>query len=510
MKKFAAYLAAGTLAAALWSTAACASRKDDTLVVAITAPILNVDRLYTTARQELILAQLTDDGLFDVDPDTLRYVPLVAKSYKFVDDTTLDVTLRKGVKFHDGSPLTADDVVYTYRWTSDPKSGTNQGRKIHRWLKSVERLADDKLRFKLNFPYPLVLRDMAISVPLRKRGTYASAEAAKTQNSALNGLGPYRVIEFDPGKKVVLERFAEYYKGGPKGSPSIRHIEFRTIPDLQTQQAELMTGGVQFMYGVPLDIARNIGATPAARFVSGSDMRVDFIIMDAKGYTGKDDPFVKLDVRRAMNYAINRKSIVDNLVGGSSRVIDAACNPLMFGCVQDVMRYGYDPQKAKALLAQAGYPDGFQFDFWVYREKPVAEAIMSDLAKVGIKAKMRVVTSGALAKARRSREVQAYFGSWGSGGTADAAAIASEHFAPKSNRNLSGDAEVDDAVIDAEQTMNDAKRMADYTKAFKRIAEMAYWVPLYTTSANYLVARDLSFAPPKDGLPRLYLLKWKR
>jgi peptide/nickel transport system substrate-binding protein len=93
---------------------AFAGRANDTLVVAIEGEIPTLDHLYTTARDTIVVSELTDDGLFYIDPDTLTYVPLVAESYVQVDDTTIDVTIRPGVRFHDGSPLTADDVVYTY------------------------------------------------------------------------------------------------------------------------------------------------------------------------------------------------------------------------------------------------------------------------------------------------------------------------------------------------------------------------------------------------------------
>src|SRR6185437_1108093 len=98
---------------------AAAAKSDDTLVVALQRGITSVDYLYTTKREYIILSLLTDDGLTEVDPDTLEVRPLAAKSWKRVDDKTIDVTIRDDVKFHDGSPLTADDVVYTYEWVLD-------------------------------------------------------------------------------------------------------------------------------------------------------------------------------------------------------------------------------------------------------------------------------------------------------------------------------------------------------------------------------------------------------
>jgi peptide/nickel transport system substrate-binding protein len=512
-------LGRATVAAALLAWAcltpgpAFAGKSDDTLVVAFQRSIDNLDRLFTVRREMLILSQLTDDGLFYADPKTLGYVPLAAKSYKYVDDTTLDVVIRDGVKFHNGGTLNADDVVYTYNLVLDKSFKTVQDKRVQRWLKSVTKTGPMSVRFKLKHPYPMALRDMAVSVQLRKKGTYDTKDPKKpnpdSQVAALNSNGPYKVVKFEPGKDVVLERFDGYYKDSPKGRPAIKRIIIRAIPDWGTQQAEIISGGVNWMYDVPSDVAQHIGKLSQVTALNGPSMRVYWISMDAAGYTGKDNPFTKLDVRRAVNYAIDREAIVKNIVKGTSQVINSACNPVQFGCYQDVPKYGYDPAKAKKLLKEAGYPHGFTFDLWAYRERPVAEAIMADLAKVGITAKLRFVTSGALASARKSHEVPTYFASWGSGSTADTSMIVDQHWSLTTDRNLSGDKQVAEWVLAAEATIDPKARAEDYKKALTRIAEKAYWVPLYSGTLDYLVSSDLAFTPPKDGLPRLYLAHWK-
>lgn len=497
------------IAAAVVALPATAGKLDDTLVIAFQRSIDNLDRLYTVRREMLILAHLTDDGLFYVDPETLDYVPLAAKSYMFIDDMTLDVTVRDGVRFHDGSPLTADDVVYTYRRMLDKNANTRQGRRIARWLKRVDKTGPMTVRFTLEHAYPLILRDMAVSVQLRKKGTYRSKTGPDGRPRLLNGIGPYKVMAFEPGKKVVIERFDDYYKDSPKGRPAIKRIAIRTIPDWGTQQAELMTGGVDWMYDVPADVADNIGERGRARHLNGPSMRIFWISMDAAGHTGKDNPLTKRDVRRAINHAINRESIVRNIIKGTSRVIHAACHPAQFGCYRDVRKYDYNLKKARTLLEKAGYPDGFSFDLWAYRQRKVAEAIMADLAKVGITAKLRYVKTGTLGRARASREVESYFASWASGGTADTSMIAGPHWVLDSSRNLSGDAAVAESVLAAERTLDPEKRKAAFKTALTRIAEQAYWAPLYAGTLHYLVGADVDFTPPKDGLPRLFLAKWK-
>jgi peptide/nickel transport system substrate-binding protein len=494
------------LAGMLFTGSARASKADDTLVVAFTKGLTTVDRLYSTQREGLVLSRLTDDGLFTVDPETLKFVPLAAQSYKWADDTTLDVTLRRNIKFHDGSPMTADDVVYTYDWMLNKDAHTNRGPVVQRWLKSVEKLDEYKVRFHLKFPYPMALRDMAISVMLRKKGTYDKGHDSKL---ILNAIGPYKVVKFTPGKEIEIERFKDYYAGSPKGQPPIKRMVFKVIPDIGTQQAELLSGGIDFMYAVPTDVADNLGHAPSVTHRVGPDMRIAFIMMDAGGYTGKDNPFTKLQVRRAMNYAIDKQAIVKQLVRGTSEAIHTACNPVQFGCVQDVMNYPYDPAKVKQLLKEAGYPNGFAFELWAYRDKEVAEALVGDLNKAGIHATLRYVPLSVLARARRSRETPAIFASYGGGGTADTSAMAGVFFAAKTDRNYSRDAEVSQWLLDAERTLDPKQRSELYRKALSRIAEQAYWVPLYTFSENYLMAKDVAFQVPKDGVPRLYLTHWK-
>lgn len=369
------------------------------------------------------------------------------------------------------------------------------------------------VRFNLKFPYPLALRDIAVSIQLRKKGAYdGPKDNAKVDQGApiLNGIGPYKVVAFESSMRVVVERFDDYYKDSPKGRPAIKRIVFRAIPGWGSQQAELLSGDVDWMYNVPSDIARSVGAMGRAQYLNGPSMRIGFIPMDAANVTGSDNnPFAKLDVRRAMIHAIDREALVRQVVKANSKVIHSACHPMQFGCTQDVMKYNHDSDKARQLLKAAGHPNGFTFKFWVYRELPVAKAIIADLAKVGIKARLTYVAAGKLARARRRRDIAAYFATWGSGGTADTAAIASRHWPVSSNRNLSGDKEVEKYMMAAQRTRNPQKRKELYAKGLRLIAERAYWVPLYAFSLNYLTSNDLDFPVPRDGQPRLYRAKWK-
>lgn len=487
---------------------AAAGPQDDTLRAAMAGEILSLDYLYTTRREYIVIAQMTDATLFDMNPESQEIEPGVALSYEFIDDMTIEVQLRDDVRFHDGTLLTAADVAYTYNWVIDEDSQSHAQALISRWLNRAEAVDDHTVRFHLGAINPLIIRDMAQRVTLRKENAYHQADAIDTNTMAIDliGAGPYRVARFEPGVEVVLERFDDFYGDAPE----IGTIIVRNLPDMGTQQAELMSGGINWMFNVPLDVARSLGARPTIDHLTGPDLRVSFIVLDAAGVTQEDGPLTKLQVRQAMNHAINKPEIAEFLMGGgASEAIYSACHPVQFGCVQDVVRYEYDPERARELLAEAGYPNGFDLDLWAYRERPVSEAVMADLEAVGININLRYVQLETLNQARAQQEIPAYIGTWGSSGVADTALIARVHFSDTSDRHLSGDDQVVEWVMAAEQTADQDARMELYRQAITRIAEQAYWVPLVSYSADYLVTSDLDFPLDNDGVPRLQNARWK-
>lgn len=486
---------------------AWAAQKDDTLVVAFQREVVNLDYLYTTSQEHIILSDLIDDRLFDVDPQTNQILPMLATGYEYVDDTTIDVTLREDVLFHSGAPFTADDVVYTYNWVMSPESGSRASSTLVRWLDNVEKISPTQVRFHLKSIYPLAIRDMARRIPIRRNQAYHSTDKYDRGAQALmpDGLGPYRVVKFEPGQQVVLERFEDYYTASPKGRPAIKNIVTRTIPDWGTQQAELMSGGVDWSYDMPLDVAQSMASTGRIKHTSGPSLRVSFIVLDANEVTGPG-PLNKLAVRQAINHAINREAISQFLVGGVAEPLHTACHPNQFGCDQNVTQYNYDPELAKQLLKEAGYKKE-PIELWAYRDRAVAEAVAADLSQAGINVKLRYGQLASLDQARAAGKIPAYIGSWANGGTPDTAMIARIHFTD-TDRNMSRDAEVAKLVQQAEQTNDEQARADAYSAAVKRIAEQAYWAPLFTYSVNYLSSPNLDFPVPLDGLPRLYQTQW--
>lgn len=484
-----------------------AGPEDDILRVAFSEEILNLDYNYTTKREYIILSDLIDEGLFDYDPQSNEYIPSVATGYEYLDPTTIEVTLRDGVTFHDGSALTAQDVAYTYNFIISEQSESQARGVIERWLENVEIMDDLTVRFHMLEQYPLAIRDLANRVQIRPAGAYDDDQSAMAITHV--GLGPYRVASFEPGEEVVLEAYDGYFAESPKQPIEIGTIIIRNIPDLGTQQAELMSGGIDWMFKVSRDVAEAMGAAPNVNHVVSTDLRIGFLVLDAFGHTDAEGPLTNVLVRRAMNHAINRPEIADFLMGGGAQPVYTACHPAQFGCDQSLARYEFDPEGARALLTEAGYPDGFPLELWSYRDRTIAEALMSDLTDIGIDVSLRHVELASLNEARANRDIEAYFGTWGSGGTPDAAAILRVHFNDTSDRNMSNNPEVTELVLAAEVTVDQEERRRLYTEALTIISEEAYWVPMVSYAQNFLVSSAVNFPVYPDGLPRLYRASWQ-
>ena len=486
-----------------------AGKKDDTLNIATERELESVDRYFNSAREGIIFARHVYDNLLYRDPKTYEYKPLLAKSYQWVDDTTMAIELRQGVKFHNGTEMTADDVVYTLNFAADPENKVKTQR-YSNWIKEVVKEGPYKVKILLKEPFPAALEFLSGANPIYPKDYYTKV-GPKGFGMAPIGTGPYKVTELEPGKKVILVKNEDYFKDSPKGQPSIGKIVWRTLPETNTHVAELMTGSLDWIWLVPQDQAERLAKMPNLTVIAAETMRVGFLMMDAADRTGElgmDNPFKKLAVRRAINHAINKEAISKSLVGGNSRTVDSACFPTQFGCTDDVMKYEYNPEKAKKLLAEAGYPNGFETTLHGYRNRPYAEAMVGDLAAVGIKAKLLMMQYSALREKRRAGKVQFDFETWGSYSINDVSAIVS-HFFEFENDDMAKDPQVRDWLLEADRSIDSEKRKMLYKKALQRIAEQAYWAPLFTYVSNNCFSKDLDFTPYPDAIPRFFQAKWK-
>jgi peptide/nickel transport system substrate-binding protein len=260
---------------------------------------------------------------------------------------------------------------------------------------------------------------------------------------------------------------------------------------------------------MPYEIAEDVAKSGRAIHLSGPSMRIGYIVMDAMGRHQPKNPFTNAKVRQAVNHAIDREAIAKKLAGGQSAALHVACNPAQFGCAGDGRKYEYSPQKAKALLAEAGYPNGFETEFWAARERPVMEAIVNQLGQAGIRATLRYVKGPTLSKARKENQVVIYYGSSGSFSVPDAGAVMGDKFTPDSEENYTGNLEVGRLISAALNSYDQKVRRDNFGRAIRLIADQAYWAPVYRYSEEYVLSKDVHFESPKDGMQRLFLIRWK-
>jgi peptide/nickel transport system substrate-binding protein len=239
-----------------------------------------------------------------------------------------------------------------------------------------------------------------------------------------------------------------------------------------------------------------------------STMRIGYLELDAAGRSAADGPLTKPAVRRAINHAIDRKAIVDNLLTGNSKVVNSACFPSQFGCEQDVTVYQYDPKKAKALLAEAGWSEGLTIDFYAYRDRELAEAITSYLAQAGIKTNFKYLQYSALHDLRAKGATPIAFQTWGSYSVNDVSASASQFF-KFGELDFARDEEVRDWLQMADTTIDPGKRKELYAKALRKIADQAYWVPLFSYNVNYVFTQEVNFTPSPDEVVRFFQMTWR-
>lgn len=482
-----------------------AGKKDDTLYFSWKKELESLDRYFNTAREGMIVSRQICDDLLYRDPDTLEYKPLLAKSYKWLDNTTMEFELRQGITFHNGEKFDADDVVYTINYVSNPDNKVLVQRNVN-WIDRAEKLGPYKVKLYLKEPFPSALEYLAGNIPIYPNEYYAKVGPEGFGLKPI-GTGPYKVVEHEVGKKIVFEKNENYFKDSPKGQPAIGRLVQRTIPEDTTMAAELMTGGLDWIYQVPKDQADSLANVPNVQVLKAETMRVGWLVMDAAGRSG-ENPFQKLKVRQAVSHAIDREGISRNLVGGQSRVIHSHCFPTQFGCTDDVVKYDYDPTKAKKLLAEAGYPQGFEIELHGYRNRPYAEAMIGNLQAVGIKANLKFLKYSALREKVYGSKVTFNFTTWGSYGVNDISNITGR-FYNFTEVDYARDEQVRDLLKEGDSIIDRDKRQAVYKEALQRIAQEAYVLPLFTWVANYAFSTELDFKPYPDAVPRFFLSKWK-
>jgi peptide/nickel transport system substrate-binding protein len=502
-KTLAAFAVGLSLQCAMAGTAT-ADKANDTLTAAFQFQLPTFDRYYAGGREGFLLGLLVYDALVYRDPETLEFKPLLATAWRQIDELTLEFDLRQGVKFHNGDNFTTADVAYTIDYISNPESKIFSPETAA-WIDSVDVVDDHTIRIRAKKPTPLALNYIMQLAILPAK--YHQEVGKDAFGRSPVGTGPYKVAR-GSGNSVVFTRNEGYFDGGGKNKPHIGTLVYKTVPDVTAQVAELMTGAVDWAYYIPTDLTERMGKNPRIKITNAETFRVGFLTMNIAKNPPEDSPLRDIRVRQALNHAIDRKALAASLIGPASQIINTACSPLQFGCRQDLPGYEYSPEKARALLAEAGYPNGFDIDVYGYRSRPVAEAILGYLRAINVRGNLKWMQYPAVVKARRDGQAAIVVDDFGSSGVADAGYILSFFF-NKTSDDLSGDPAVSALVSRGNELLDPAQREASYGAALEQIVKQAYWVPLFTMPINYVFSANLEIPVPRDENVEFWRARWK-
>lgn len=372
MKKALVLLAAvcGLSMFASFGVCAEASEKTD-LVIAVDADVETLHPTDFSTTVELNVLNQIYDTLMYMNPDGAHEPePRIAESYEISEDG-LDYTfkIRDDVTFHDGTPVTVDDVVFSIELY---KASEYQGSQIS-MLSSVEATDDSTVVCHLDTPYAPFLEGLC-SPNIVSKAYYEADPDAFVTNPI--GTGPYKFVSRTVATSIELEANEDYYRG----APAIKKLTFRVLPEIASRALALQTGEINFAE-IDASVLAQLEANPAVTVAEASTSGFAYVCMNLE-----KEPFNNVAVRQAVNYAIDRENLVNVCYDGKAEVNSNICAKHRFGYSDDQMQYTYDPEKAKALLAEAGIETPYNLGKILVAEKyaNLATVVQNDLKAVGL------------------------------------------------------------------------------------------------------------------------------
>jgi peptide/nickel transport system substrate-binding protein len=449
---------------------------------------------------------------------TNKVVPEIADSWEWVDNQTLEFKLKQGVTFHNGEALTAEDVKFTFERTITenaieyPEPHTAARKGLIAPLENVEAVDDYTVRLNFVNPWPVALQMLCHHQIVPK--DYMEQVGTEGFIAHPIGAGPFKFVEGSLDTQVVMERFSDYYGGSqalpPIGLPYLKRVIFRLLPETSTRVAALQAGEVHLIQAVPADMYDMLQADPNVVVKPAAGTRPNWMEMNVH-----QPPFDNVKVRHAMNYAVNKDLLVEKVLGGRGIVLPGALSPYNNFADPTLLPYGYDPGKAEALLAEAGYNPGdisFVLDS-TESNKDRAEALAGQFQELGMDVTVRLWDYSVVRPLLRDGERMAFISSWG-----DSAFDPVGHFEAKwrtwdpegkvngrGNFSTYSNPRVDELVAMGETEADVAKRHEIYDEAQGIVYEEAPAVFLFLPEEiEACSAKVMNWAPSPDSRLNLH------
>src|SRR5438093_1980873 len=462
-----------------------AAQPAGTLVVGLVAEPVNLDPPQVTDLNSLRVSRRIVETLVAFAEETPRIVPGLAESWAISKDGLwYTFKLRTGIKFHDGTPLNAEAVKFSIERQFNPEHPANKLGKypfanyFFGNVKAVEVMDESTVRFVLKEP-----RASFLAVLTSGAASIVSPTAVRKWRAdyPLNpvGTGPFRYASWQRGQQVVLERNPDYWRGPVK----IDRVVYRSIVEDQARLTELLTGALDVIVGVPPDFVAQLEGNPKVNLFKQVGAHVWYL-----GINNQKKPFDDKRVRQALNYAVNKDAIVKDVLKGTGSPSSGPVLPGTWGAEPALKAYPHDPQRARKLLAEAGYPNGFSTTMWVPEsgsgmQSPVAMAtvMQSNLTAVGVNVTLQTFEWGAFIAKLRSKEQELFALSWMAGSEDPDMVmyplLPGRQRTPNGhNRALYRNERFDELLTQARQTTDQARRAQLYREAQTILVEDAPWV----------------------------------
>lgn len=441
--------------------------------------------------------------------DSMQVVPEIAESFTQIDAVTWEAKIRPGITFHDGSPLTAEDVAFTFdRLTKDgAMDGQTSPRKSLVGPVADTEIVDElTVRFRLANPWPIFKAYLPFNQVVSK--DFVTKVGTQGMATQAMGSGPFKLAEWRKGDSLILERYDGYYGGAtdipPVGPAKVDRVIFKLIPEPASRVAALMAGEVDLIDELPHHAIGQVEADPKTKVLKTNGTRSFFI-----DFNTTKPPFNDARVRRAANHAVDRQLIIDRILNGLAVPLATLISPDSYGYNPDLKPYAYDVAKAKALLAEAGYPNGVDVTLDVDNAfKEQAEAVAALLDRAGIRAKVQLWERTALTDMWKNpgHDRQMNFRSWGDGAL-DPVGIFVPVLKTKDRGNVSGysNPEVDRLLTAADTELDVEKRAEMYRQAQAIIYDEAPLLYLWLPQDVYGASERLQgWQPSPRGIIKLH------
>jgi peptide/nickel transport system substrate-binding protein len=387
------------------------SRSGGTVTVGMAASsIVTLDPAAYSDRATETVIRNVFDGLVTRTTDN-QVVPELAERIEWPDERTVEFTLKRNVRFHNGAALTADDVVFTFERLLTQPIGVPR-RSFVQKVARVDAVDEHTVRFVLESPWPILMQMLVHNQIVPKDYLLQVGDEGFARRPI--GCGPFRVAEAILDQRVVLERFDDYYGGAsllpPVGPPYLERAVFNMIPDAAERASALLSGEVQIIQSVPFHLVSELTGDPTICVKTTVGTRPKMVDLNVT-----TPPFDDVRVRQALNYAVDAQEILDQVEGGYGMVLAGPLSPANLYVDPDLAPYGYDRDKALALLVAAGLQPAditVAVDAYGPYLEP-ANAVVEQLRSFGVRADLVEGNYETLRPQLLNCERQAFLRDWG-------------------------------------------------------------------------------------------------